>query len=221
MQVFISASRVSDGSMKPAFNDVQIVQNNRTLFLAKNDIAPENTTLLRLEYGGDDYCRYLSLDESNQGNGITRESTVDVDALVVTRPHHALLLPLADCIGAVLHDPTTNTLMLSHLGRHNIEQMGGTKSVEYLASRYKVNPADLHVWLSPAAGKDAYPLHAFNNKGLHEVAIEQLLAAGVPRTNIDTSPIDTTKDRDYFSHSEFLKGNRPTDGRFCVIAVMR
>lgn len=221
MQVFISASRVSDGSMKPASNDVQIVQNNRTLFLAKNDIAPENTTLLRLEYGGDDYCRYLSLDESNQGDGITRESTVDVDALVVTRPHHALLLPLADCIGAVLHDPTTNTLMLSHLGRHNIEQMGGTKSVEYLASRYKVNPADLHVWLSPAAGKDAYPLHAFNNKGLHEVAIEQLLAAGVPRTNIDTSPIDTTKDRDYFSHSEFLKGNRPTDGRFCVIAVMR
>lgn len=221
MQVFISASRVTDGSMKPASNDAQIVQNNRILFLAKNDIAPENTTLLRLEYGGDDYCRYLSLDESNQGNGITRESTVDVDALVVTRPHHALLLPLADCIGAVLHDPTTNTLMLSHLGRHNIEQMGGTKSVEYLASRYKVNPADLHVWLSPAAGKDAYPLHAFNNKGLHEVAIEQLLAAGVPRTNIDTSPIDTTKDRDYFSHSEFLKGNRPTDGRFCVIAVMR
>lgn len=221
MQAFISASRVADGSMKPVANDVHVVQNNRTLFLAKNDIAPEATTLLRLEYGGNDYCRYLSLDESYQGDGIIRESTVDVDALVVTQPHHALLLPLADCIGVVLHDPTTNTLMLSHLGRHNIEQMGGTKSVEYLVSKHEVDTANLRVWLSPAAGKNAYPLHAFNNKGLHEVAIEQLLAAGVSLTNIVVSPIDTTKDKDYFSHSEFLKGNGSTDGRFCVVAAMR
>jgi copper oxidase (laccase) domain-containing protein len=130
-------------------------------------------------------------------------------------------LPLADCIGAVLYDPDTSVLMVSHLGRHNVEQGGGSKSVQYLVKNHDVNPKNLKVWLSPAAGKTNYPLHAFDNRGLHEIATEQLITAGIVPENIDTSRIDTTTDTTYFSHSEFLKGHRDTDGRFAVVAVMR
>lgn len=219
--LFIHSSTQNDGSMKAGGDDVEQVRKNRKTFLTAHDIRPDNTTLLRLEYGGDNYCRYVSLNESYKGDGITRNSTLDADALVVTEPSHAILLPLADCIGAVLYDETKKVLMVSHLGRHNIEQFGGRESVVYLVNNHGVDPTHLKVWLSPAAGAKNYPLFAFNNRSLHDVAVEQLKAAGVMRENIDISPIDTTTSPDYFSHSEFLKGLRETDGRFAIVAVMR
>lgn len=220
MTVAIYTSQVSDGSMKPASNDEATVMRNRTKFLQTHTIDPDATTLLHLTYGGDNYTRYLSLDDGMKGNGITRDSSIEVDALVVTKPGHALFLPLADCIGAVINDETSGVLMISHLGRHNLEQNGGTKSVDYLVKNHGVHPENLTVWLSPAAGKDNYPLFSFDNRSMHDVATEQLTAAGVPAERISISSVDTTTDLDYFSHSQFLAGNRETDGRFAVVALM-
>ncbi len=193
---------------------------SRTDFLNKNGIQPEATTLVRLKYEGDDYCRYATIDDTFKGDGIVRESTVVNDALVVTRPQHALFLPLADCIGAVLHDPVKNILMVSHLGRHNLEQYGGTRSVEFLQEHHNVDPQDVTVWLSPAAGKSNYPLFEFNNRSMHEVAMEQFIRAGIRAENIDISPIDSSQDANYYSHNQFLKGRRDNDGRFAVVAFM-
>jgi copper oxidase (laccase) domain-containing protein len=221
MTFAIHCSTATDGSMKSTDKSYASVLPARQMFLETHDIKPEDTTLLQLVYETEDFCRYITLTDDNRGDGITRQATIVSDALVTTRPSHALFLPLADCIGAVLYDPDTSVLMVSHLGRHNVEQGGGSKSVQYLVKNHDVNPKNLKVWLSPAAGKDNYPLHAFDNRGLHEVATEQLITAGIVPGNIDTSPIDTTTDTTYFSHSEFLKGHRDTDGRFGVVAVMR
>lgn len=221
MELFYSASTVRDGSMKPVNGDDEIVKENRRRFLEQNGIDMRETTLLHLTYGGDNYTRYITVDDSLFGDGMIRDSTIEVDALVTTDPGHALFLPLADCIGAVIHDPTKNILMLSHLGRHNLEQRGGTKSIEYLVEQFDVDPKDVTVWLSPAAGQQNYPLFSFDNRGMHDVATEQLAAAGVPKGNITQSPSDTTTDADYFSHSQFLKGNKETDGRFAVVAMIR
>jgi len=221
MAVVIINSTLLDGSMQ-SIHSGNLAQANqsRTDFLNKNGIQPEATTLVRLKYEGDDYCRYATIDDTFKGDGIVRESTVVNDALVVTRPQHALFLPLADCIGAVLHDPVKNILMVSHLGRHNLEQYGGTRSVEFLQEHHGVNPQDVTIWLSPAAGKSSYPLFEFNNRSLHEVAMEQFIRAGIRAENIDISPIDSSQDANYYSHSQFLKGRRDNDGRFAVVAFM-
>lgn len=221
MPLTILTSQAIDGPMKSPDGDQSIPRAARIAFLERNHIQPVMTTFLNLTYGGTNYCRYLTLADHLRGDGIIRDSTIDADGLVVTRPDFAILLPLADCIGAVLHDPTQNVLMVSHLGRHNLEQNGGTESVNYLVNNHGVDPKDLTVWLSPAAGKTNYPLHGFDNRSLHEVAIEQLMNAGVSSATIEMSPIDTTTDERYFSHSEFLKGNRREDGRFAIIAVMQ
>ena len=221
MPLVIHTSQVSDGSMKQlAKSEIEPVRDNKRKFLSKHGIKLEDSTFVCLEYEGDDYCRYVDCDETYKGDGMSRPSSIIVDAVVTTTPGHALFLPVADCIAAVLHDPVTNTLMMSHLGRHNIEQFGGTKSVEYLTEHHSVDPKNIKVWLSPAAGKESYPLFAFDNQSLHEVASQQIAKAGVPLENIDVSPIRTTTDDNYFSHSEFLKGNRPSDGRFAIVAVM-
>lgn len=204
------------------------VQNNnqtatdhfRRAFLARHGIPIQQTSLVRLVYEGADYCRYKTLTDRNTGDGMIRQSSYVADAIVVTQPNHALFLPLADCIGAVIHDPTKGILMLTHLGRHNLEQFGGSRSIEYLASEHNCNPADLTVWLSPAAGKDYYPLFSFDNHSLHDVATEQLIEAGVQPQHITVSSIDSAADPLYYSHSQFLKGNRPNDGRFAVVAML-
>lgn len=207
--------------MKSPDKNFATVLPARTAFLAQQSIDPEDTTLVHLTYETTDFCRYSTVDNTHKGDGITRHPSFEVDALVTTTPGHALFLPLADCIAAVIHDPTQNILMVSHLGRHNLEQAGGTKSVEYLVATHGCDPNNLTVWLSPAAGSGNYPLFGFDNRSLHSVAAEQLMAAGVLHDSIEVSPIDTTTDTHYFSHSQFLAGNRATDGRHAVVAVLR
>lgn len=221
MELITILSTTVDGSMKSADQNYTSVLPARTAFLKKYELDPTDTTLVRVTYETEDFCRYQVLSADDKGDGITRPAAIDADALVVTEPNHALFLPLADCVGAVIHDPVNNTLMVSHLGRHNLEQLGGTKCVEYLANHCKADPSNLTVWLSPAAGGENYPLHAFGGRSLQDVTVEQLTAAGVPLDHIDISPIDTTTHTAYFSHSEFLKGNRDNDGRFAIVAIMR
>jgi len=222
MALNIFVSKIQDGSMKSVHDgDMQNVNVSRMAFMRNNNIDPESTTLVRLKYEGDDYCRYSTVGDEYKGDGITRESTLTSDALVVTDFNHAVFLPLADCIGVVLHDTTRNILMVSHLGRHNLEQFGGTKSVEYLVKNHNIEPKNLDVWFSPAAGKDSYPLYSFDNRSLYEVAIEQLSEAGVLVEKIKLSPIDSAISGEYYSHSQFLKGNKETDGRFAIVACMK
>jgi copper oxidase (laccase) domain-containing protein len=221
MNVLILTSTTHDGSMKPVNGDDEAVTKNRTAFLQNNGLRTDDTTLLHLTYGGTNHTRYMIVHDELRGDGIVRQSSIEVDALVTTQPNHVLLLPLADCIGAVLQDPINNILMLSHLGRHNLEQYGGIKSIEFLSTKFGSDPKTITVWLSPAAGQKNYPLFSFENRGMHDVATEQLVTAGILPDNITASAIDTTTDPDYFSHSQFLAGNRATDGRFAVAAVMR
>lgn len=221
MALNIFVSKIKDGSMKSIHDDdVERVNQARTNFLMKNNINPADTTLVRLKYEVDDYKRYFVADDSYRGDGIVRESTVTCDAVVTLGFDHALFLPLADCVGAVLHDPVKNILMVSHLGRHNLEQFGGTACVDYLINNLSVDPTGLDVWLSPAAGKDYYPLFDFNNRSLHEVALEQLVNAGVLSANVEMSSIDSAGSDDYYSHSQFMKGARESDGRFAIVASM-
>jgi len=221
MALAIYVSNISNGSMKSTNDeDILKVNKSRLSFLLQNDISPKNVTLVDLKYEGDNYCRYITADDSDKGMGVIRQSDTISDAVVVNHTNHALFLPIADCIGSVLYDPVNNILMVSHLGRHNLEQNGGGKSINFLQNKYNVNPKKVIVWLSPAAGKDNYPLFAFENRSLHDVAIEQLVDSGVLLENISISPIDTTQDVDYFSHSQFLKGKQKTDGRFAIVALM-
>ena len=220
MTLAIFHSTTLDGSMKSPDRNFASVLETRENFLRQHDIEAADTTLVQVTYDGNDYCRYVTLDDSYKGDGIVRIPTLKADALVVTKPRHALFLPLADCIGAVIHDTSQDVLMVSHLGRHNLEQFGGTHCIEYLKNTHNSDPKNLTVWLSPAAGKSSYPLYAFDNRSLHDVAVEQLVAAGVHEQNIDMSPIDSATDPQYFSHSQFLKGIRETDGRFAIVATM-
>lgn len=218
--VSISFSAQVDGSMSKAVNEAERDENRRK-FLAKQGIITERTMLVRLQYEGDDYRRYYTIGKNEAGDGIVRLSSLVSDALFTREENLALLLPVADCIGAVIYDPVHEVLGLAHLGRHNLLQHGGTEAIRYMQTEFGTSPTDVQVWLSPAAGQANYPLYDFEHRGMHEVAVAQLLEAGVSRDNIETDARDTTTDQALFSHSEFLKGNRSTDGRQAVLVRLR
>ena len=111
--------------------------------------------------------------------------------------------------------------MLSHLGRHSVEQNGGYKSIKFLIDKYKCDPEELQIYLSPSAGRENYPIYAHDNCALKDLVLEQLQEVGIKDSNITDNTIDTTKDLNYFSHSEFLKGHRPTDDDYAIFAMIK
>lgn len=222
MNIIVATSEVNDGTM--AFSDniaKSDVITNRLTFLAKNDISIEQTTRLGVTYDSNNYCRYIEIDEDQKGKGMQGFNAPTADAIVTLNTNHAIFLPLGDCIGAVIFDPLKNILMVTHLGRHSIEQNGGYKSVKFLVNNYNCNPSNLLVWLSPSPGQESYPVYAFNNRSLKDIAFEQLYSAGIVKDNITDNPADTAKDSRYYSYSEFLKGNTNVNGRYAIVAMMK
>lgn len=218
----VAVSSLEDGAMSFKGYDPEVIRENRQAFLDEVGVDSTIATLVQVTYEDTtDFTRYKIVEDGQAGEGIfERISGTEADALVATRPEQALFLPLADCIGAVIYDPIAQILMVSHLGRHSIEQEGGRRSIEYLVREFDCTPDTLLIWLSPAVGKDSYPLRAFDGRGLHEVAVSQMIEAGVALGNIEVSHVDTAENPDYFSHSEFKAGNQSEDGRFAIVAMM-
>jgi copper oxidase (laccase) domain-containing protein len=211
--IVVGLSSVDDGTMKsPVESEQSKVRSNRQKFMKQLAIFPKQTHVIDIVYDKQDFAVYSEV-------GIDEADAVK-DALVTRELGVAIFLPLGDCVGAILYDAVQKILMVSHLGRHNIEQDGGAKSVQFLIDSYGSNPADIVVWLSPSPSKEVYPLWAFDNKGLDEVVCEQLQSAGILPENIESQSIDTASNDNYYSHSEALKGRKEKDGRHAIVAMM-
>lgn len=211
--VIVGLSSVKDGSMKDGVElQTKSAIANRSMFLQKLAMPVSHAATFYTSFEGNEYCRYADA---------TPGLLPGLDGVSTVEKKQPIMVPLADCTGAVLYDSARHVLMVSHLGRHSTEQFGARKSVEYMASKYGSAPTDLLVWLSPSPSVEAYPLFAFDGKGFKEVLSEQLRSAGVLQSNIEVSAIDTASDIAYFSHSEFLKGRRTSDGRYAIAAMMQ
>lgn len=219
--VHVAISEVLDGSMyHPADQTNQAVIAARRAWLAKHDISLEHAVRVYISYEDNDYCKYKVVDSTDAHRGMEASDMQYADALVTTTPNLALFLPVADCVATTLYDEAKGVLMLSHLGRHSLEQQGGQKSVAFLQTTYGSDPKDIKVWLGPAPGKQTYPIFALNGQGMKEAVFEQLQKAGITPEKIIDNDADTTIDPRYFSYSEYLKGNKP-EGRFAMVAILR
>jgi copper oxidase (laccase) domain-containing protein len=221
-QIIAAVSSGVDGNMSLFNGSQENVRDNRRLFLQKAGIDIEQTTFIQIQYAGvDNFSKYIVADETHKALHLGgKKPEIIADAVVVTEPNHALFLPLADCAGAIIYDKEKKLLMISHLGRHSTEEQGGVKSVEYLIARFQSIPSNILVWLSPAVGKDTYPLHEFDGQSLHEVLLKQFLDAGVPKNNIEICSVNTAMNENYFSHSQHLAGNQASNDRFAIAAMM-
>lgn len=221
--VATAISSISDGNMKYLSKGLEQleVDANRAAFLRRLGISPDQTVLLMTTYEGNNYTRYKVVNDNHRGQGMVKPVQFSSDSLITSTKGVALFLPIADCVGAIMYDPLRRVLMLAHLGRQHTEQFGAKASVEFLANNFGSRPEDLLVWLGPAPGAKYYPLHSFNNRSLHEITGDHLKNAGIEPAKIAICGIDNAKSPNYFSHNQFLKGKRETDGRYAIVAMMR
>ena len=224
----VAISTVADGSMfnRHDHHDERII-TNRERWLAQHHITLDQTTRLDVNANQRDkelhetnWCQYKEVARTDKGHGMSGDDIFVADSIITRDLDHALFLPVADCVGAIFYDPTNKILMLSHLGRHSLEQQGGEKSVAHLVQHYGSDPTDILVWLTPAPSKESYPIWALDNKGMKEVMFEQLATAGIRKEHITDNPTETDKDPAYFSYSEYLQDRRAEDGDHAIVAMM-
>ncbi len=218
-----------------------VIRHNRLVLCERNGIDSDSCAFVYVQYGDErDYETYRVVEDADIGPGMFEPGTARVaDGLATDRPGVGLFLPLADCNGAILHDPNLGRLMVTHLGRHSTMIDGAKKSVEFMKKSFGSEPADLKVWLSPSAGKDSYSVRLVPEPGHYNFADDPkwkdfsyvksdkvfldltgynrggFLNAGVLPENIDVSLIDTATSNEYPSHS---------DGdawRFAIVAMMK
>lgn len=226
--IMVALSTVVDGNMYiPDDPENAAVIANRQTFLAKLGLPIDAATRVHVNMlqratvdNEKDFCRYVIVSDQDRGKGMRDNQVVVADALVTTNPGHALFLPLADCIGTVFFDESLGVLMLSHLGRHSLEQNGTAASIRFLNERFGCQPRDLKIWLTPAPSKDAYPIWTMGNKGMKEVIFEQFAAAGIERSQIIDNPAETDKDPRYYSYTNYVNGRSSDGGRYAIVAVM-
>ena len=221
MGIQVAISQVVDGNMYvPTDQTNAAAIANRAAWLETQGHTMDDTTRVHITYEREDFCQYREVTNADKGIGMRDGNVVPADALIVTAPGHALLLPIADCVATAVYDPIHNIAMLAHLGRHSLEQQGGEKIIQHLVNTYGSNPAELELWLGPAPSKESYPIFKLSNMGMKEVLFTQLSNAGISPEQITDNAADTETDDRYFSHSAFLQGLKPEDGRFAMVVSL-
>ena len=217
--VTVRVSDASDGTMtlKSLPENPEVVWQNRKDFITTCGGDLGKTALVYVTYDDTRSYAEYKLAETVGTELSTTEDDV-ADGLATQGTEVGLFLPVADCCATVLYDQKRRALMVSHLGRHSVEIFGAKKSFEFMRAEFGTESCDVLAWLGPAVGGENYPIVKRDNRSIKKLIERDLLEAGVKQGNIEISQVDTDRDINYFSHSEYRKGNRASDGRFAVYA---
>lgn len=216
-RVEVGISDINDGKMRFFDgNENEIMGNQAKL---GELIGLENTRIARIRtiYGGrDSFTDYREITEENlpEYSINNSESVIPVtDGLVMKCHGVGMLLPLADCLGAVVFDERQKIFGVLHAGRHNIEQYGPRKYIEFLKENYECKPEDIKIYCSPYAVN--YQIDILQGMTMSEAAMKQFLEAGVLPENVIDDRINTVTDENYPSNSA-----GDIDKRFAIVAKL-
>lgn len=143
-----------------------------------------------------------------------------VDALMTDMAEVCIGVSTADCIPILLYDKAHHASCAIHAGWRGTVKRIVEKAVAQMASVYGSRPADLLAQIGPGIHLESFEVgdevyEAFANEGFTKEAVmmgpkwhidlpecnrQQLLASGIPLSQISVSPIDTFQQYDlYFS----------------------
>lgn len=92
----------------------------------------------------------------DRGEGITKKTFADVDAIMTDEPGVTLVTFHADCTPVFLADPVRRAVCLIHAGwRGTVQRIAG-KAVEAMEREYGCRPEDLLAAIGPSAGPCCY-----------------------------------------------------------------
>jgi len=236
--IICETSTITDGNMSFGFGDIHEVLDNRTQFLAKNEIQFKNHICMKCDHGD----IITPIDWSNipttSSETSPPENMIVSEVLVTKEKGLALMLLTADCLPVSFYDPVTQTIALVHFSRQTIADMLPKKTVAFLHEHSHTDPSDLLVHIGPYIHTESYsfplpqpdlspaiaPFVSKTDTQAHidllSACIQQLTDAGVFTKNITSSDVDTAISQNHFSHFRSIKQNSP-EGRLATILIQR
>ena len=230
--MLIRLSSKADGTMLDRTTDLHApaTVTNRTAFCKALGLEYSDMVYQNIVYGeGQSYIKIATVDATHT---TAYTEAISADALFTKTPGVGLFLPVADCIAAVLYDPTHRYLALLHLGRDSTV----AELMKQMIDKFMIegsSPNDLVVYMGPSAKRETYCMQWFDGAdrpswqpfidttergiclNLPGFNRDICLKAGILPENITISPINTMTASSYFSHS---MGD--VAGRFAVVAMM-
>ena len=217
-KVIVGISDIGDGTMRyfGSGDEMEVIKRQEELGelvgLSGDKVARVRTVYERR----DCYTEYGEVTEANVSEYSVRNMEKQIlvsDGLVTRCKDVGILLPLADCLGAVVFDEKQEIVGLLHAGRHNIEQYGPKKFIEYMVNEFGSDAGGLKIFFSPCAQN--YRIDELGGEKLSVAAVRQFVDVGVLAENIINEGIDTVTDERYPSCSAGDAVNR-----FAVVVRM-
>ena len=123
---------------------------------------------------------------------------VDTDGLITTSRELPLLIKMADCVGAILYDPSTKTIAAVHAGWRGLAKKIFTIAIQKMYDDFDVDSSNILIALSPSIEAPEFSdpcnetpdfFHEFideeNRVHLLEIAKKELLNAGIQEKNLE------------------------------------
>ncbi len=204
-------SHVEDGDMR-RYDEAgepekyQQFLDNRRQFLDKIGVEAKDGFYLKTNLLPDRLNCFDVVDCASRGKGMfdALRETDRRDGVVTRCDSLFLTVSPGDCPIAVIYCPEKRAIMISHLGRANLERGGAFESIRFMKTVIGSSPKFYQVIVTPGAGKEDYPVHALGGAGMQEIIRDQLYTAGVEYENIFISDVNTVRDLRYYSHSRYM-----------------
>ncbi len=136
------------------------------------------------------------------------------DGIITNRPGLSLGIRVADCVPVYVVDPRNRAIGLFHAGRVGTVGEIARCGISAMQSNYETRPVDCHAYIGPSAGPCCYEVSGemvaeFRVRGwgtrghkidLWDANLRQLIAAGVPRRNIECCGLCTICQGTFYSY---------------------
>ncbi len=192
----------------------------RVRFCRACEVEPSDLILPQQVHGS----KVTSVSEGDCGRGsaLGKPPVAETDALITDVTGLPIAVTVADCVPVFLFEPRRKAAGIIHAGRVGTFHNVSGRVVEALCHAYDADPSLMHAVIGPSAGPDAYEVslemaHEFAEAGLPvrgrcldlwEANTCQLVAAGVPRSQVTVSGICTISDGRFHSHRAHANGMR-------------
>ncbi|MDZ4857983.1 MAG: polyphenol oxidase family protein [Candidatus Hydrogenedentes bacterium] len=192
----------------------------RQRFCEACGVAFEHVTVGNQVHGS----RIAVVEATDRGRGHhgSRPAFADTDGLITDVTGLPLGISVADCVPVFLLDSKRRAIGLVHAGRAGTQHAIAATAVDAMREAFATNPENLHAVIGPSAGPDVYEVSEeiaaeFAAAGcpvrgcmldLWEANARQLIACGVPRTNIAITGVCTITGGRFHSHRAHANGAR-------------
>ena len=206
--------------------------------MALASVGVTSERLMRVKQVHGNAVRILRKGELPEG---ASDQKPDGDAIASNQPGLALAVMVADCVPILVVDPVAGAAAAIHAGWRGTCASVAARTIEIMQREFGSDPANLLAAIGPSAGPDDYEVgeslvDAFLDAGHPRADVDrwfiqssakphldlwaanrdQLIAAGLPRTQIHISGLSTVSNADVFD-SYRVAGERA--GRMAGIII--